>query len=98
MVDGQGIVEIGALEGLALEQSPDALEGSSRAGAIPGLALSFVLLGHSRKEMLQGDGAQTKECLDVVAVALFEDEVVEQGGAGDVSAEDGVEANPVAGG
>lgn len=92
------MVECFGARQFALEQSPDALEGSSRAGAIPGLALGFVLLGHSREEMLQGDGAQTKECLDVAPVALFEDEVVEQGGAGDVSAEDGVEANPVAGG
>jgi hypothetical protein len=46
--------------------------------------------------MLQGDGAQSEQCLDVTAVAFFENEVVEQGGARDVSAEDSVETDSMA--
>jgi hypothetical protein len=47
--------------------------------------------------MLQSNCAEMEESLDIAAVAGVENEVVEQGGGCDVSAEDGVEANPMPG-
>ena len=101
MVGVEVIPELGVVDQLAGEQALDALAAplGGAAGPVPRLAL---VLGADRGEQavaerrLRGEQAPQGRARNLGPLRLFDEEVAEEGVAGEVATQDGVEGDAVA--